>query len=173
MIFISVFNNLALLGSSQPWPKRPLHPFNTFGRTGAAGRTKRPDTKAWPRFCADPATRSLVPWDQCRLWKEHLGVNGSKNGQQVDTAVMSAGLWINIVVDSTGWKLAGTQSGFSFSKNTLLLTLRHLKHHGIFLLIASMMLERPSESPNPAFWSLLNVTAASTLHLIVIQNCGV
>lgn len=51
--FLYVFNNSALLGSLQPWPQCPLHPFNTFGRTGAAGRTKRPDTKAWPRLCAE------------------------------------------------------------------------------------------------------------------------
>lgn len=80
-----------------------------------------------------------MPWDQCRLWKEHFGVNGTRSGQQVDTAVMSTGLWPNIAVGTTGWKLAGTQSGSSFSKNTLLLTLCHLKHHGIFLLIASPM----------------------------------
>lgn len=138
---------------------------------GPKDLTQRPDLASAPN--RNPATRNPLPWDQCRLWKEHFGVSGSRNGQQVDTAVMSAGLWPNIVVDTKGWKLAGMQSGSGFSKNTLLLTLCHLKHHRIFLLIASTPLKCPPEPPNAAFWSLLNVTAASTLHLLVIRRCGV
>lgn len=174
-IFISVFDNSASVGSLQPWLQRPLHPFNTFGHSellvGPKDLTQRPDLASAPN--RNPATRNPLPWDQCRLRKEHFGVSGSRNGQQVDTAVMSTGLWPNIVVDTKGWKLAGMQSGSGFSKNTLLLTLCHLKHHRIFLLIASTPLKCPPEPPNAAFWSLLNVTAASTLHLLVIRRCGV